>query len=303
MTVGVGGVTEVLSEGSVKAPPSLGFTNYAILVAQVINVAFIPLSLAGVFGLTNSELSGKYQTLVSPDSGAFLIWQVIFVLGTVAAIVQMLPKYRGSTLVATIAPWWVSAVFFQCVWTVLFAQEFVPASTVAIVAIAVSLYALIISADNVTPIDAVEFWTIRAGFSIYAGWLTAASIVNANVSFDYWLFSADTMLAVAVFSLAVAIAITTVVAVYLPKPDAGIPLVIAWATYWINKQLNDELVGELLSNPTRHNPFDWRVNGGVVLSGLAQACNLCFWSALVLAVVAGVLRWKRSADTTVNLPK
>ena len=65
----------------------------------------------GIFGPTNTQLSAKYQTLVTPAGWAFAIWGPIFIWEGIFAIVQMLPRFRSNPIIQDgIAYWWVARV-------------------------------------------------------------------------------------------------------------------------------------------------------------------------------------------------
>ena len=49
----------------------LGWRNWANLLAYVVNLGLTYSSLTGLFGETNTDLSAKYQTLVTPAGYAF----------------------------------------------------------------------------------------------------------------------------------------------------------------------------------------------------------------------------------------
>jgi TRAP-type C4-dicarboxylate transport system permease small subunit len=51
----------------------------------------------------NSELSDKYQTLVTPNSFAILIWAVILTFQGIFTISQLFPRFRGKKMVLAIA--------------------------------------------------------------------------------------------------------------------------------------------------------------------------------------------------------
>jgi len=97
--------------------------NLLNLAAFLVNLGITYGSLTGAFGPTNSSLSAKYHTLITPSGFAFSIWGPIFIWEGVFAVAQMFPSYRGSMLVKTITPWWLSACLFQCAWTFLRAGD------------------------------------------------------------------------------------------------------------------------------------------------------------------------------------
>merc|ERR1719424_2158416 len=92
--------------------PSIGWKNWLNLAAYVLNSAVTYSSLTGIFGATNSELSNKYQTLVTPAGWAFSIWGVIFIWEGVFVVAQFFPSFRACTTVVQVSPWWWAVCFF-----------------------------------------------------------------------------------------------------------------------------------------------------------------------------------------------
>ena len=123
---------------------------------------------SGIFGKTNTELSQKYQTLVTPAGYAFSIWGPIFIWEGIFAVAQMFPSFRSTNVVRSITPWWIAACIFQCCWTVTFARESIFISFWCMVGILVSLLGGIIRSD-LQPYSNKEFWLLRAPFSLHGG--------------------------------------------------------------------------------------------------------------------------------------
>ena len=194
-----------------REPKALGWRNWANLVAYVVNLATTYASLTGVFGRTNTELSAKYQTLVTPAGYAFSIWGPIFIWEGVFAVTQMLQSFREKNVITSMTPFWLSACAFQCAWTLAFAQdqiswkntsfkaeskgalrfcllclkqlclklmksdpttllleEQITLAFLAMLGILMSLLLGIVRTDA-KPIATVDFWLLRAPFSLHAG--------------------------------------------------------------------------------------------------------------------------------------
>jgi hypothetical protein len=276
----------------VGAAPRLSWINWLNLAAYVINVVIIYVSITGVFGATNREVSMKYQTLVTPASFAFSIWGPIYIWEGVFVVAQMLPRFRNRPVVRTIAPFWWSACICQVVWSLLFAQEWLTASLVFMVAILGSLLGLLQRANSVDSESFAEFWLLRAPFSLHAGWIIAACAVSANVQADYAKASPAELLAVAVVSLAVVFAVASVSAIGAPRPDAIIPLVAAWALFAVSSELN---AATRLLDPTKHNPVVWP---RMVLEAVRTSASVLSLACLGLAAAGAATRVYRSGIVT-----
>ncbi len=156
------------------------------------------LSNAGAFGgRTNSDISAKYSTLITPAGYAFSIWGLIF-LGLLAfAVYQALPAQRTNPRFRAVGWWVVLNAFCNAIWSPLFNNERIGLALVVILVMLGSLVIieqrllaqpnvpfLSIDPDVTLPESAApaqETWLARIPFSIYFGWLTVATILNVAV--------------------------------------------------------------------------------------------------------------------------
>ena len=76
------------SETTPRMPLSIAY-KISNVAFYVLNVVVTYLSMTGIFGPTNSDLSQKYQTLVTPAGWAFSIWGAIFILEGIFVVVQV----------------------------------------------------------------------------------------------------------------------------------------------------------------------------------------------------------------------
>lgn len=156
------------------------------------------LSNTGIFGgQTNGDVSDKYHTLITPAGWAFSIWGVIF-LGLLGfAVYQALPSQRKNPRFRAIGGWVVLNAFCNAIWSPLFNHERIG---LALLVILVMLFSLVIIEQRLlasrrvpvvapdldatlpeSPASPAETWFARIPFSIYFGWLTVATILNAAV--------------------------------------------------------------------------------------------------------------------------
>lgn len=226
--------------------------NIINIAAYVLNVTITYGSNLGWFGPTNTVLSDKYQTLVTPAGWAFSIWGLIFLSEGVFAVAQLLPRYRDSAAVKHgVGYWWLAVCVCQCVWTPLFAQEVLWAQLLAMFAILFSLLGLVRSAAAVVErgdVPTSEYWLFVAPFSLHLGWIVAASTVAMNVTALYYSAgdaanvaasgSARTMIALSIVSFAYVLLVAfSSATVLFRRPNAFVPGVAAWALLAISKEL------------------------------------------------------------------
>mmetsp|Transcript_56783 Transcript_56783/g.122745 ORF Transcript_56783/g.122745 Transcript_56783/m.122745 type:complete len:303 (-) Transcript_56783:78-986(-) len=275
--------TAANAESVPDASTDLSWKNWVSLTAYVLNLVLTYLSITGIFGATNSDLSKKYQTLVSPAGWAFSIWGPIFIWEGVFAVAQMFPRFRNSPMALAVAPWWWSACFFQIAWTMFFAQEIIPVSLVCMFGILGSLLGLALWTDG-QEATCAEIGLLRAPFSLHLGWIIVASILNVNVQADANSAPPEQMLALAILSVVAVCVIAANFAGSVRSPDPIICLVATWAFLGIFSELQSH---ENLDSPTRYNPHRW---DPMVLDALARAVLGGAGIAVVLALQAAVRR-------------
>ena len=152
---------------------------------------------------------------------------------------QMFPSYRGSMLVKTITPWWLSACLFQCAWTLFFAQEIMIGAMICMAGILISLMVGILRLGFLEEMSTSEYWLLRAPFSLHCGWIVAATSLNICVVADYYKGPPEVMLALAMVCFAGISAIVTVFTFASPKADPIIALVACWALLGMVSELTN----------------------------------------------------------------
>lgn len=280
-----------------EAPAQLGWRNYANLGAFLLNTAVTYASLAPWFpGETNTDLSAKYQTLITPDGLTFAIWAGIFTGEGVFAVAQMLSRYRGSKVVRAVTPGWLFACVAQICWTVFFSQNLVPASLVAMVSILAGLMFISDSTDGMA-MSWEEYFVLRWAFSLHLGWIICASAVNANTLADFDKLAPETLLGLAVTSIGALCILGCVFSLVKKSPEPLVNLVAAWAFAGIVRELSDP---ELLNSPDRHNPYIWdevTLNGFKLAASNLSNLNLGLAAVAVLRAVWIQCRGGHGADS------
>jgi hypothetical protein len=152
------------------------------LIFYIINTVVTFVSITGAFGKTNTELSEKYQTLVTPEGYAFSIWGLIFTAEGIFVLAQLFysPLRESSVLSQGVGYWWIAACVAQAAWTFAFAQEVIWLSCIFMLSIWVALSSIVYN-TYFMKYTLTEFWTLVAPFQLHFGWITAASFVNVNV--------------------------------------------------------------------------------------------------------------------------
>lgn len=158
---------------------------------------------------TNVEMASLYTSFVTPAGWAFAIWGVIYLAEAVsvcvlaAAEVDIVPFDLGGDR-SRILGLWVTMNVCQALWSVLFANEKLILSSVALGGIAASLIAL---GCEATPGSGwLGYLAVCAPVWLHAGWTTAAALVNVNLTLVGHAASAPVQLAAAFATVYAAVA-------------------------------------------------------------------------------------------------
>ena len=149
-----------------------------VAVATVGVIAFNWLAAAGyVNGVTPAEISNKYPTLITPAGYAFSIWSLIYVGLIAFTIYQLLPAQLERF--RSVRSLYILSCVLNCAWIYFWHNDNIAVSFVVIAALAATL--ILINIKLKGDVSNGEYWFARAPFGIYAGWVTAATIVNFTI--------------------------------------------------------------------------------------------------------------------------
>lgn len=210
-------------------PLLLNYLNVAAYAANFLVTYAV--GAGGVFGTpTNAELSAKYQTIVTPAGYAFSLWGVIFIAELIWTCYQLTPAYQASSLVREGVSWYfVGVCAAQIAWTLTFTFEFISLSLVAMLSTLYCLLMIVTAQYKLTGnISTRDYWVLKFPFSIHAGWIVAASLVNVSVVLVKLEANANLQYFAALISLAVVL-LATAYFLHLTRPNFVVPLVLAWA--------------------------------------------------------------------------
>lgn len=216
------------------------------VVSFVICLAFNSVGGSGaLWGDSIGEISDNYNTYLTPDGAAFGIWGIIYLFVSGFVIFQAIPANRNSKPVVLIGHlFWVSCLL-NASWIIIFTEGSKAAIYMSSLVIGSLLFVLLAIYER------ARLWTgDRASyaelvlcdvtFSIYAGWVTVATILSVAMdilaagydgggSGDSW----------ACGMLSVALCIFLYVGI--TRRDPVYVGVLAWASYWIAKKPDSDL--------------------------------------------------------------
>lgn len=220
-----------------KDPTIYNYLNAGGYVFNTILTFFGP----AIFNLpTNSELSERYATLVTPSWWTFSIWLIIFLFQGIFVVVQMMEEYRHLPIIQEgIYHWYFVVCALQGIWTLAFCNEIMWLSVIIMAGIMAALYQIVwrlseFESDQTKK----EYWLFRFPFSLHGGWIIVAFVLNLNV-FSVADPAAVGHPALTYLSLLTLVAAAVYALVGLSVPDYTIPSVLAWATMGIAVNLQD----------------------------------------------------------------
>jgi benzodiazapine receptor len=186
-------------------------------------------------GQTTGAISDRYPVLVTPAGYVFGIWGLIYLGLVVYAVYQALPAQRENPVLRAIAPWFLLSCAANIGWIFLWHYNLILLTLPMMLALLGSLL-LIFARLRRSDQTLAERWLVRAPFSIYAGWITVATIVNvAVVLYQSGIViegPAAALLAAGVLAVGGAIA----VGIALSLGDWLYALVIVWAYIGIGEK-------------------------------------------------------------------
>ena len=216
-----------------------------------LNAIFFILTLVvntlGGLGIINdmsqSDVSDKYFTLITPAGFTFSIWSVIY--GLIAASLVVLYLRRETSYyqraLDKITPLFILTSVLNMAWIVLFSYELVELSTLFIFAYTIVL-ALI--CKQLLAINDRKHFLLPLTFGLNTGWLMIATVVNVAsslVKLEWNGFGLSDDLWGMIILL---VAILIVIFVTTQTQNAAIPLPIAWAYFGIHQSLATEHPGD-----------------------------------------------------------
>ena len=154
-------------------------------LAIVVTIAINYLSNTGmVNGVTIAELSGRYQTLITPAGYTFSIWGLIYLSLLAFAVFQGQSLFKKvkpgeDDFVFQIGWWFLISCLANSLWVIVWLYDQIWLSVLIMLVLLFSLLKIVVNTN-------MERWDAPLGtivfvwwpFCLYAGWITAATIVN-----------------------------------------------------------------------------------------------------------------------------
>lgn len=147
-----------------------------VLAFNVISQA-LPLN-----GQTSAEIANRFtNNFYFPANYAFSIWGIIYSFLLAFTVYQALPSQRQNPHVRKIGLGFVLTTILNILWLTCFHYNAFALSMVMMVGLLLVLVRIYIALDiGGKPVDRVTKWAIHVPFSLYLGWITAATVANAS---------------------------------------------------------------------------------------------------------------------------
>lgn len=149
-----------------------------VLVATIATIAFNGLAAAGyVNGVTPEVISDKYPTVLTPAGWAFTIWSVIYIGMIAFSVYQLLTD--NLVRFRTVRSVYIASCLLNCTWIYFWHRDQIGVCLLLILGLLVSLIGILVLLRR--PGSDVGPLFTKTPFGLYAGWVTAATLVNFAV--------------------------------------------------------------------------------------------------------------------------
>ncbi len=202
------------------------FRAVLVLLATLGTIAFNGLAATGyVNGVTPEVISDKYPTVLTPAGYAFTIWSLIY-LGMIAfSVYQLLPSKMSRFRPVRTA--YILSCLLNCAWIYFWHREAIGICLVLISAWLITLIFIMVQLSGATKAREALFTT--APFGIYAGWVTAATLVNLAVFLSFIDVKMSPQSWNIFGAVAIAVAVVAALVVRVKIRNFLYPLAVAWA--------------------------------------------------------------------------
>lgn len=196
----------------------------AFIVVQVVNgmANGVPLG-----GQTTGEISAKYPSLFTPAGFTFAIWGLIYLSLAVFVVYQALPAQRDNDTIASIGFWFKLNCAANALWIFAWHYDLLIISLVLMVCLLWTLVRIFRIVDSGSDL------LVKFPFSLYAGWITVATIANISVLQTAYELNDIGLTAIQWTWLKIAIAGAIGATVIAKTRNAVYLAVIAWAAFGI----------------------------------------------------------------------
>jgi translocator protein len=203
----------------------------SLLATLVINTLATTGALNGV---TTGDLSNSFDNKIVPANLTFAIWALIYPLLLAFGVYQLMPAARGNARINAIGAWFVFSNIANCVWILAWHNRSWLLSMIAmLVLLATLLTCYVAMRQPAGPATRAERALIYLPISVYTGWITVATVVNAAIIGITSGWSGFGLSPVTWAEIMVVVAALIALAFGLLHRDAAYLFVLVWALFGI----------------------------------------------------------------------
>lgn len=214
---------------------------YAIINAIVLAVVIwwnYYSNTGNIGGKTVGELSSEYDNYFTPAGYAFAIWGLIYLALTGQAvffIVRAFDRTKDSTFLSQIGPYLILANILNAGWLWFWLTENTGLSVVTMLGILLCLVIVILGLRmNVSKENRTVQLLVRTPISIYAGWITVATVANISAYLAKTGWTGGPIDAISWTIIMMAVAALVNVSIIFLRNLYAFPLVGVWALFAIS---------------------------------------------------------------------
>lgn len=197
-----------------------------VIVATIATIAFNGLAAAGlVNGVTPDVISDKYPTVLTPAGYAFSIWSLIYLGMAAFSVYQFLPA--NLVRFRPVRSLYIFSCLLNCAWIYFWHRDQIGFCLLLIFTLLVALLFLLILFGWIGSSGGSLF--TKTPFGIYAGWVTAASLVNFVVFLKHEGVEFSTLAWNSLGVMLIALGASIAVIVRWKLKNYLYPLAIGWA--------------------------------------------------------------------------
>ena len=202
-------------------------TVVTFLVTLVINAAA---NILPINGLRTGDISDRFSVFVIPANYVFGIWGLIYLLLASFTIWQALPRNREDPALRSLGLLPALTGILNAGWILLWHYELFALTVPVMVALLLTLITIHLRlVPYGSTLRGKRYWTMRAPWSVYLGWITVATIANVAQALASLGVTSGPLPAELVGAAVLGVGLAIAVVFVRRFRDAAYGLVIVWA--------------------------------------------------------------------------
>jgi hypothetical protein len=206
------------------------------LIAIIATIAMNALANILPFnGVSTGEVADRFFSYFTPPGYVFGIWGVIYTLLIIFAVYQVRKNQRSEAYLSKIGFLYLIGTFFNITWLIAFHYAFdnntllLLTEPLMVGLLVVLLYTYVKLEIGITEVPVKEKLAVHLPISVYAGWISLATIANtASILNEILTISLDIQYIWTALVLVVALLITMLMLV--KRRDIAFGFVVIWAS-------------------------------------------------------------------------